>query len=252
MSSSSRSIAAARQKRAGEQSQPMNNSRPITSISSSSSFAQQYQQPRGGGQNIPVGSKNPRIAQAQSRGQEQKYQNSQQQQPTKISVSNAVGLITLRLGKLEQIINDMHSEEGFMNNTNGSDSNIPSNMKIISDEVFENIVTRINLLESKLLNSKNMDSHIEKLDKEMAEMKGVLANIHNSLSIFINETNEKFIDIETALALIEENAQINIEETNEMIETSENVDVNETMVDNVTLEYTETNENSETDENLEN
>lgn len=252
MSSSSRSIAAARQKRAGEQSQPMNNSRPITSISSSSSFAQQYQQPMGGGQNIPVGSKNPRIAQAQSRGQEQKYQNSQQQQPTKISVSNAVGLITLRLGKLEQIVNDMHSEEGFMNNTNGSDSNIPSNMKIISDEVFENIVTRINLLESKLLNSKNMDSHIEKLDKEMAEMKGVLANIHNSLSIFINETNEKFIDIETALALIEENAQINIEETNEMIETSENVDDNETMVDNVTLEYTETNENSETDENLEN
>ena len=34
MSRSSRSIAAARQKRAGEQSQPMNTSRPVTSISS--------------------------------------------------------------------------------------------------------------------------------------------------------------------------------------------------------------------------
>ena len=238
MSSSSRSIAAARQKRAGEQSQPMNNSRPITSISSSSSFAQQYQQPRGGGQNIPIGSKNPRIAQAQNRGQDPNYQNSQQQ-PTKISVSNAVGLITLRLGKLEQVINDMHSEEGFMNNTNGSDSNIPSNMKIVSDEVFENIVNRINLLETKLLNSKNMESHLEKVDKEMFDMKRVLENIHNSLSTFINETNDKFIDVEAAIALIEENSQINVEIQNEMILETDNDEVNETMVDNVVLEYAE-------------
>ena len=62
MSSSSRSIAAARQKRAGEQSQPMNTSRPVTSISSQGAFAQQYQQQMMA-QNIPVGSKNVRLAQ---------------------------------------------------------------------------------------------------------------------------------------------------------------------------------------------
>jgi hypothetical protein len=236
MSSSSRSIAAARQKRAGEQSQPMNNSRPITSISSSSSFAQQYQQPRGGGQNIPIGSKNPRIAQAQNRGQDPNYQNSQQQ-PTKISVSNAVGLITLRLGKLEQFINDVHFEGGNVNLNNNSD--IPSNMKLVTDEVFENIVNRINLLETKLLNSKTMESHLEKVDKEMFDMKRVLENIHNSLSTFINETNEKFIDVEAAIALIEENSQINVEIPNEMISEVDNDEVNETMVDNVVLEYAE-------------
>jgi len=244
MSSSSRSIAAARQKRAGEQSQPMNNSRPVTSISSSSSFAQQYQQPRGG-QNIPIGSKNPRIAQAQNRVPETSYQ---QQQPTKISVSNAVGLITLRLGKLEQLINDMHFEGGNVNLNNNSD--IPSNMKLVTDEVFENIVNRINLLESKLLNSKNMESHLEKVDKEMFDMKRVLENIHNSLSTFINETNEKFIDVEAAIALIEENSQINVEIPSEMISEVDNDEENETIVDNVVLEYAENDATIEHDVNV--
>jgi hypothetical protein len=254
MSSSSRSIAAARQKRAGEQSQPMNNSRPVTSISSQGAFAQQYQQQQQQqqrmGQNIPIGSKNSRVAQAQlqSANQSANYQTQQSQQNTKISVSNAVGLITLRLGKLEQIINDMNFEEGGMNLNNNGDS-IPSNMKLVSDEVFENIVNRINLLESKLLNSKNMESHIEKLEREMKEMKGIVTSSHNALSNFISETNEKFIDIETALALIEENAQINIEGPNEIVETSENIEVNENTVDNVTLEYAETNETNETSEN---
>ena len=255
MSSSSRSIAAARQKRAGEQSQPMNNSRPVTSISSSSSFAQQYQQPRGG-QNIPIGSKNPRIAQSQAQSQgrgQQQQQQQQQQQPTKISVSNAVGLITLRLGKLEQYINDIQMEGGNMNlNSNGD---IPPNMKLVSDEVFENIVNRINLLESKLLSSKNTENNIEKLNKEMSEMKGVVANMHSSLFNFINETNEKFTDIETALALIEENAQINLEDPNENDLHSDNIDIDATGTDNVVLEYNEsieTGEVSENDENNEN
>lgn len=245
MSSSSRSIAAARQRRAGEQTQ-QNNSRPVTSISSQGAFAQQYQQQQQQrmGQNIPIGSKNGRAAQAQS--QSANYQTSQQsQQNTKISVSNAVGLITLRLGKLEQIINDMNFEEGGMNLNNNNGEGIPSNMKLVSDEVFENIVNRINLLESKILNSKNIESHIEKLEREMREMKGVVTNSHNALSNFIIETNEKFIDVESALALIEENAQINIEGHNEIVETLENIEVNENNVDNVTLEYAETNETSE-------
>jgi hypothetical protein len=256
MSSSSRSIAAARQRRAGEQTQ-QNNSRPVTSISSQGAFAQQYQQQQQQqqqqrmGQNIPIGSKNGRVAQAQAQGASlsANYQTSQQsQQTTKISISNAVGLITLRLGKLEQIINDMNFEEGGVNLNNNGDG-IPSNMKIVSDEVFENIVNRLNLLESKLLNSKNMESHVEKIERDMREMKRVITNSQNSLSIFMSETNVKFTDVETALALIEENAQINIEGTSENIEVNENID------ENVALEYAETNEtneNSETSETSEN
>jgi hypothetical protein len=131
----------------------------------------------------------------------------------------------------------VHFEGGNVNLNNNSD--IPSNMKLVTDEVFENIVNRINLLETKLLNSKTMESHLEKVDKEMFDMKRVLENIHNSLSTFINETNEKFIDVEAAIALIEENSQINVEIPNEMISEVDNDEVNETMVDNVVLEYAE-------------
>jgi hypothetical protein len=222
MSSSSRSIAAARQKRAGEQSQQINTSRPVTSISSQAAFAQQYQQQRMP-QNTQIGGKNVRVT--QNRNQESSYQTSQQ--ASKISVSNAVGLITLRLGKLEQMINELHFDGGSANINVGANNMLPSDMKLVSDEVFENIVNRLNLLESKILNSKNMDDYIEKIDNETNEMKNVIANLHNTLFNFINETNEKFIDYENALALIEENNQLNISTTNNNTEVIENTQTNE-------------------------
>jgi hypothetical protein len=203
MSSSSRSIAAARQKRAGEQSQPMNNSRPVTSISSQSVFAQQQYQQQMMSQSIPVGSKNVRIAQNRSqaqggRGSNQNIQQQQQQdQSTKISVSNAIGLITLRLGKLEKMITEGIEDGGFNNNENNDHrmSSIPPNMKLVTDEVFENIVNRLNLLESKVINNQT----------EISDIKTTLDNFSSLLSSFINDTNDKFIDYENALTEIENN-----------------------------------------------
>ena len=216
MSSSSRSIAAARQKRAGEQAPPMNNSRPVTSISSQGAFAQQqqYQQQQMMNQNIPVSSKNVRIAQNKSQtigsgGRMNQTNQSQQDQSTKISVSNAIGLITLRLGRLENIVNDV-IEDGAVNNANGVDANdnsvIHSNMKLVSDEVFENIVNRINLLESKVINFTNQN---ENFVKEMSDVHTSINNFNSILSSFINQTNEKFIDYENALGEIEKNIDIN-------------------------------------------
>jgi len=204
MSSSSRSIAAARQKRAGEQSQPMNTSRPVTSISSQGAFAQQYQQQMMS-QSIPINSKNVRVAQNRSQSQGgrgvnqnmQKQQQLEQDQSTKISVSNAIGLITLRLGKLEKMINEVSEEGGFSNNENNNSimSSIPPNMKLVTDEVFENIVNRLNLLESKIINYQT----------EMSDIKTTLDNFSSLLSSFINDTNNKFIDYENALTEIENN-----------------------------------------------
>ena len=233
MSSSSRSIAAARQKRAGEQSQQINTSRPVTSISSQAAFAQQYQQQRMP-QNVQSGGKN--VRPPQNINQNNAYTNQPAQQSTKISVSNAIGLITLRLGKLEEIVNDI-SVGGDGNINNGANNMMQSDMKLVSDEVFENIVNRLNLLESKILN-KNIDTYMEKIDNETNEMKNVIANLHNTFHNFMNETNEKFVDYENALALIEENNQLNIATTNDHREAIENI------------ENTETNEIDKTNENI--
>lgn len=237
MSSSSRSIAAARQKRAGEQSQQPMNSRPIPSISSQAAFAQQYQNQKMPRNMQPV-AKN--MGSGQTRIPESN--DAQSQQPTKISVSNAVGLITLRLGRLEQIMQDiLHNGNG--NTGNISDNINQSNMKLISDEVFENIVNRINLLESKILNSKNWDSHIEKIERENSEIKNVLSQIQNTLFGFIQETNEKFTDFDNALALIEEKLPVEPETlvnnvNDESIQTDgnnmecETININEEIIQN--------------------
>lgn len=244
MSSSSRSIAAARQKRAGEQSQPMNTSRPVTSISSQGAFAQQYQQQMMA-QNIPVGSKNVRVAhnKGQIQGartnlngnQKLQQQQQQQEQSTKISVSNAIGLVTLRLGRLESLVSDVIDQGGFNNGNNSESTQIPTNMKMVSDEVFENIVNRLNLLESKVIQFINQTEKLEKLENEMTNMQNSIIALNTSMSSFINETNDKFIDYENALAEIEQNFEINTNDANIMTEqiVDTNVfEIDESMNDN--------------------
>ena len=231
MSSSSRSIAAARQKRAGEQSQPMNTSRPVTSISSQGAFAQQYQQQMMA-QNIPVGSKNVRVAQNKGQFQgNQKFQQQQQQQEqsTKISVSNAIGLVTLRLGRLESLVSDVIDQGGFNNGNNTESTQIPTNMKMVTDEVFENIINRINLLESKVIQFTNQTEKLEKLENEMTNTQSSIIALNTLLSSFINDTNEKFVDYENALAEIEQNFEINTNDVNIM--TEEIVDTNVVEID---------------------
>ena len=224
MSSSSRSIAAARQKRAGEQSQPMNTSRPVTSISSQGAFAQQQYQQQMMSQSIPVGSKNVRLAQNKGQGQ-RVSSNVQQEQSTKISVSNAIGLITLRLGRLENYVSEAIEDGKFNDNNDNNDNNvinnnsIHSNMKIVSDEVFENIVNRLSLLESKMINHNNQT---ENFVSEMSDIKNSINNLNSALTLFINETTNKFIDYEYALSEIEKNIENNNDDV--IITTEQNVD----------------------------
>lgn len=160
--SSSRSIAAARQKRAGEQSSNsnVNSSRPVTSISSSSVFSQQQQQQRQTSQGNPKynqintnAGRQQRTgsSQSQSQSQSQLSSSSQQKQLTKISLPDAIGLITLRLGKLEKFIQES-MEDGslsFMSSNSNNNDYETNNMKLVSDEVFENITNRLDNLEKK-------------------------------------------------------------------------------------------------------
>jgi hypothetical protein len=258
MSSSSRSIAAARQRRAGDQQQPMNNSRPVTSIASQGAFAQQQQQQQQMmNQNIPINSKNVRVAQNRNinssskiggsvNGNQSNQPKPQQEQTTKMSVSNAIGLITLRLGRLENIVNDV-IEEGGLNTDNNNDnldnSSIPSNMKLVSDEVFENIINRMNLLESKVIQFTNQN---ETFVKEIKNINSSILNLNSSFNSFVNETTEKFIDYENALAEMEKNFELD----NNNIEYDEIYEVNDKL-DNVNDEVNKIVEETEVTEIVE-
>lgn len=86
--------------------------------------------------------------QLQQRGTAPQQRGQSQQQPQqhapKLSISDAIGLITLRLGKVEGIIQNIQVDQ--LRQGDGS-LEINENSRIIDDGVFKSIVSRLDVLE---------------------------------------------------------------------------------------------------------
>ena len=249
---SSRSLAAARARRSGDNPPPVSGNRPITSIGSQAAFAQQM--PSGMGYNMPQTSSNVRTAksfqpQQQGKSSPQQYQQfyeqqtQQSQQPQnglpfqKLSISDAVGLITLRLGRVEQWIIDTDHENEEGNTTNNS-SGIPDNHQIIDNSVLTSIINRLDSLEKnnnltinspeeltklnddiKILNEqfKRMGDDVSKhtielakcseqvfkFNRELTETKDILKSFMVKYDMFSQEIMQNFKDYESALSDVE-------------------------------------------------
>lgn len=187
---SSRSLAAARSRRAGENAPPVSGNRPITSIGSHAAFSQQMPQ---GGYNMPPN--NVRVSksiQPNSNAQSQQflrqtppqynqvYDKNQmtQQQATnalpfsKLSISDAVGLITLRLGRVEQWMIDTDFENQTKEHNSIDEIKIPDNHKIIDNSILTTIINRLDSLEKNKINNNNEISS-EQITKLSDEFKGL-------------------------------------------------------------------------------
>jgi len=266
---SSRSLAAARARRAGENAPPVSGNRPGTSIGSHAAFAPQQQMPQGYNHNAQPnnvragrpGQQQQMPPQKQQSDSYQQVQNSQQQEKkalpfTKISISDAIGLITLRLGRVEQWVIDTEIENEE-NGGNTSSLNLPENSKIIDSSVLTNIISRLdsiekrepgtsnpeeisNLTESvtklteqigKIVEEGNKQSlaiakHTEQLfkfDRDLVETKDLLKTFMIKYDMFANDTNNKFADYEFALSELEKNFQ-SVEETHVESSTVDEVD----------------------------
>ena len=130
-----------------------------------------------------------------------------QQPPAKMTISDAIALITLRLGRIESIVHDMPVD--LPQNQNSVDEGA----RIVNDKVFENIVARIESIEKgqKILleNQKKIaaaspvtssisDEKIIQLSEsydvlkvEINQIKDVLLNLQS----FTMETNKKLSEI---------------------------------------------------------
>jgi len=181
--SSSRSIAAARNRRAGDpvqQQQPPN--RPGTSIGSSAAFQTQTQY----GKKVPQ--------------QSQKNELPPPPKPnvpfSKISVSDAIGLITLRLGKVEQyIIDTQHDTETSGGGGGGGGGfSLPENTQLVDNSVFTSIINRLDSIEKKELQSKQL---LTKIEQE-------LSALNNKLNQYTIDTNTRLDDINDAFLILEE------------------------------------------------
>jgi hypothetical protein len=225
MSSSSRSIAAARSRRAGETQPPVSGGRPGISIASQSSFVSQQQF-----QQTPSQSNNTNVRVSKSSTQQTRSQQAPADPPsnglpfTKLSISDAIGLITIRLGRVEQFIID--HENGNGNNH----STIPDNSKIIDNSVLTTMLNRLDSLEKRESSTGNSSSisneQISKIEKDLKETKDLLSHFLFKFELFSKETNDRFSDVEGAITEIEKGMTIPEEITNDVIldENSNNLD----------------------------
>ena len=230
--SNSRSIASARQRRSGDPPSQMNSSRPGTSIASQSAFIP----------NAP----NVRISKTPIMEQQQPLQ------PnglpfTKLTISDAIGLITLRLGKVEQFMIDMQLHGGNFNNET------QANKVTIDNSVLTSIVSRLDSLEKKrpttidttsaaniALENANGEK-ISKLEKELRETKDLLMSFIMKCDLLTRETGQRFSEIESAISGIEKFIQPVVEDT--VISTS---DVSQEIVNNIVSEICFDTSNQET------
>lgn len=193
--SSSRSIAAARSRRAGETQPPVSGGRPGTSIASHSAFVPQQQQ-------MPP-SNNVRVAKAPIQQQGQPQPNSSPF--SKLTISDAIGLITLRLGRIEQFVIDY--ENGEVSTTGPVGGGIPENSKIIDNSVLTSMINRLDSLEKREPSTSSLSSvnneQVAKIEKDLKETKDLLAHMLFKFELFSKETNDKFTDFENAFAEIE-------------------------------------------------
>ena len=181
--SSSRSIAAARNRRAGEQAPT---SRPGTSIAAQPAFSQQTQ----GKRSVTAPNSTPNVPVTNATN-------------AKLSISDAIGLITLRLGRVEQII--MESQH---NGDLNMGSSIPDNAHLIDKSVINSIVNRLDSLEKKEKDtSTNQQSN--KLENEIRDIKDLLMSQILKYEKFTMETNKRFDDVEQAFIELEKQQELN-------------------------------------------
>lgn len=245
---SSRSLAAARARRAGENAPPVSGNRPVTSIGSHAAFAPSPPHPN----NVRTARAMQSPPQNQQQQQQpitqhyQYYDQSPQQQTSnglpfqKLSISDAIGLITLRLGRVEQWIIETDHEEGLKQSGDGDMSGIPENHRVIDNSVLTSMINRIDSLEKNGLSGSGSGSseEIKKLsedlktlteqfkrlgddvskhtielaknteqvfrfNRELTETKDILKSFMVKYDMFAQETTQNFSDYENALSDLE-------------------------------------------------
>jgi hypothetical protein len=209
--SSSRSIAAARSRRAGESQPPVSGGRPVTSIASHSAFVPQQQMPH----QVP---NNVRVAKAPIQQMPQQMPQKGDSPFTKLSISDAIGLVTLRLGRVEQFIIDFENGEIEGHHSNSGGSNIPENSRVVDNSVLTTIINRLDAIEKREGGNSNVTSSVTTLEKDLKDTKDLLSQLLFKFELFTKETGDKFADFDGAISEIEKG-----------MEAHQFVDINETV-----------------------
>jgi hypothetical protein len=173
--SSSRANAAARQRRAGDTQTTQQSS--YNSTGSKTRFVQQQQEP-------PQPPVNP-----------------------KLSISDAIALITLRLGRVENIVSNYDPSAGP--NGGNIQLNYDENMRMVDEQVFNSIVTRLDALEKgKNARPLGQDTRLEQRLDVLEKNQKMLIEKQQSLAVTLPSETTVVNDVtEEKLKPVEENIQ---------------------------------------------
>jgi len=210
---SSRSLAAARAKRAGENAPPVSGNRPGTSIGSHAAFVPQ--QPP----NVRV-SRQPQMQSQYNQQPLPQYNQQSQMQPvqaqgtlpfSKLSISDAIGLITLRLGRIEQWVIESENESDNANE-NSEDKNqqnrLSENFNSIDSSILTSIVNRLESIEKKengTINNENitnLSDNFNKLSEDVNKLSQQITKSDNEISkynLILNKHTEQLFKFEREL-----------------------------------------------------
>lgn len=180
--SSSRSVAAAQKRRAGPPDPPQPHRGPQTSISSSQAF-----------QPVRPGTSG-RLAGQHASLQQQQMQQAQQEQNTatsssKMSVPQAITLITLRLGRLESQLQNLDLQ------------NLAQNESGNTNPILETILERLSLLEQKSLENAALKQQMEIFKPALVSLKNMSAKESKEMKISIDSMRN---EIELTKAMVQD------------------------------------------------
>ena len=193
--SANRSVQAAQRRRAGPPDiQPPGRPSPQPSINSAQMFANQARQ--GPGPNIPNG----RLAGQQVTQQQQQQQQHMNQQQmadqqkdglsgiSKMTIAQAITLITLRLGAVESKIQNIGSEQGSNMNMNMGGYEGHENMVLIDKSVLESITSRLESLEKRSSNINGTDLSL--LKQQIETMKPIISQTKGTTNTITKDNKE--------------------------------------------------------------
>lgn len=180
--SSSRSVAAAQKRRAGPPDPPQPHRGPQTSISSSQAF-----------QPVRPGTSG-RLAGQHASLQQQQMQQAKQEQNTatsssKMSVPQAITLITLRLGRLESQLQNLDLQ------------NLAQNESGNTNPILETILERLSLLEQKSLENAALKQQMDIFKPALVSLKNMSSKDSKEMKVSIDSMKN---EIELTKAMVQD------------------------------------------------
>ncbi len=199
-----RSVQAAQRRRAGPPEPTQMRNGPSTSINSAQLFANQAKP--GNGPSIPVskmGGQQSNMSRQQYEQQNASMAQSQAQAFSKMTVPQAITLITLRLGKVESMLQNQTLNLNSMTmegDENGAD------MVQIDSNVLESIMSRLEALEKRSSNSSGPELTL--LKQQVETFKPILTQTENSTTTIVKEHKDIKSQMDTIRSELEETKEL--------------------------------------------